>query len=193
KVLALPNDEMISEDLKRPELSLFDAQRQQLDAARTLAGRQRMPVLAGFGQIGYGNPGYNMLKDEFDTFYMVGLRLSWKLWDWKETSRKKEVYQLQAESVNTRQTTFQKNIRMASDEIGSRIRRLERIMEKDDEIIALRQRIAQSAQSRLTNGAYTAADYITDFNAESMALLAKELHRIELSKARREMQNLFGY
>lgn len=193
EALVLPVADNAAGELARPELSLFDAQRQQLVSAQQLAGRQRMPSLAGFGQIGYGNPGFNMLKDEFDTFYMVGLRLSWRLWDWRETNHKKAVYRLQSESINTREAAFEKNIRLAASEIDSRIRRLERIMASDDEIIALRQNITQSAQSRLNNGTYTAADYIADLNAESVARLARELHRVELSKARRERMNLMGH
>lgn len=193
EALVLPVVDNDGGELERPELSFFDAQRQQLVSTQQLAGRQRMPSLAGFGQIGYGNPGFNMLKDEFDTFYMVGLRLSWRLWDWRETNHKKAVYRLQSESINTREAAFEKNIRLAASEIDSRIRRLERIMASDDEIIALRQNITQSAQSRLNNGTYTAADYIADLNAESVARLARELHRVELSKARRERMNLMGH
>ena len=189
----MPMSETTEQTLNRPELHLFDAQRLQLESAQKLTAQQRMPVIAGFGQLGYGNPGYNLLKDEFDTFYMVGLRLNWKIWDWKETARKKDVLQLQAQSVNAREATFEKNIRLVSGDVKARIRQLERIMEKDDEIIALRKSITQSAQSRLTNGTYTAADYITDFNAESLAILAREMHRIELNRAQREMQNILGY
>ncbi|MBI9060819.1 MAG: TolC family protein [Marinilabiliaceae bacterium] len=189
----MPTSETAPQTLNRPELSLFDAQRLQLESAQKLTTQQRMPVIAGFGQLGYGNPGYNLLKDEFEPFYMVGLRLNWKIWDWKETARKKDVLQLQAQSVNAREAIFEKNIRLVSGDVKARIRQLERIMEKDDEIIALRKSITQSAQSRLTNGTYTAADYITDFNAESMAILAREMHHIELNRARREMQNILGY
>ena len=189
----MPQSQKDEQTLNRPELNLFDAQRSQLAFSQKLTAQQRMPVIAGFGQLGYGNPGYNMLNDEFDAFYMVGVRLNWKIWDWKETSRKKDVLQLQAQSVNAREATFEKNIRLISGDVKARIRQLERIMAKDDEIITLRKSITQSAQSRLINGTCTAADYITDFNAESMAVLAKQMHRIELNRARREMQNLLGY
>lgn len=191
--LSLPLISESAAELNRPEKALFNAQRLQLDANKKLVTQQRMPVIAGFGQLGYGNPGYNMLKDEFDTFYMVGVRLNWKIWDWKETSRKKELLQMQVQTVDAREATFDKNIRMASDNMQARIRQMERMMEKDEEIIALRKRITQAAHSRLNNGTYTASDYITEFNAESMAILAKQLHAIELNKARRELHNLLGY
>ena len=48
----------------RPEYSYFDAQRQQLTLAQKMSSVNRMPSLFAFGQVGYGNPSYNMLKDE---------------------------------------------------------------------------------------------------------------------------------
>nr|WP_321409208.1 TolC family protein [uncultured Carboxylicivirga sp.] len=174
----------------RPEYKLFEAQQQQLGDYQYLKGRQRIPVLAGFGQVGYGNPGYNMLKDEMATFYMVGVRLKWNIWDWKSTSNEKQIIQLQSESVQTQQVTFTKNLSLAEKEVESRIRKLDRIIEKDDAIIALREKITQARQSQMNNGTVTAADYIKEFNAESMSRLAKEIHMIEKSKAEIELQEL---
>ncbi len=174
----------------RPEYGLFLAQQEQLNAYSHLTARKRMPVIAGFGQLGYGNPGYNMLKDELATFYMVGFRLSWNLWDWKVTSREKTLLQLQSKSVKTQEATFSKNLSLAESEIQSHIRKLEKVIEKDNDIIELRQRITASKQSQLTNGTITAADYINELNSESMAKLGKELHLIEKSRAEIELNEL---
>ena len=40
-----------------------------------------MPRLGFFVQGGYGRPGLNVLKNQFDTYYPGGLRLSWALSD----------------------------------------------------------------------------------------------------------------
>lgn len=178
------------DDQLRPEYNLFDAQQNQLGNYEFLKGRQRMPVIAGFGQVGYGNPGYNMLKDELATFYMVGVRLKWNIWDWKSTANEKAVLQLQSESVKNQQATFTKNLTLAEKEMESRIRKLDKILAKDDDIIELREKITHARQSQLNNGTITAADYITEFNAESMARLAKEIHLIERSKAQVELKEL---
>nr|WP_319399091.1 TolC family protein [uncultured Carboxylicivirga sp.] len=174
----------------RPEYTLFEAQQNQLSDYEYLKGRQRIPVIAGFGQVGYGNPGYNMLKDELATFYMVGVTLKWNIWDWKSTSNEKQIIQLQSQSVQTQEATFTKNLSLAEKEIESRIRKLDKVLEKDDAIIALRQKITEARQSQMNNGTVTAADYIKEFNAESMSRLAKEIHLIEKSKARIELQEL---
>jgi len=51
----------------RPEQKLFDLQTDQVDAMKLLSEKQRMPIIGGFGILGYGNPGLNMLNDEFDS------------------------------------------------------------------------------------------------------------------------------
>lgn len=176
----------------RPEYQYFDDQRQQTTMMQKITAKNRLPYLSGFGQVGYGNPGFNMLKDEFVSFYMVGLKLKWNIWDWHQTSRKKQYYQIQNERINTQQSVFEMNTDMASENVNSQIIQLEKIMEKDDDIIELRKRISTSSASQLSNGAITAADYITDLNAESIAILSQKLHSLELAKARIELNDLKG-
>ena len=61
----------------RPELRLFDAQGEQLRVQETMLNVRLMPRFGLFVQGAYGNPGLNMLKDEFNAFYMAGVRMSW--------------------------------------------------------------------------------------------------------------------
>eukprot|EP00975_Prorocentrum_lima_P019319 4068081-Prorocentrum_lima.AAC.1 len=55
----------------RPELSLFDAQGEQLRVQEAMLNVRLMPRFGLFVQGAYGNPGLNMLKDEFNAFYMA--------------------------------------------------------------------------------------------------------------------------
>ena len=61
----------------RPELRLFDAQGEQLRVQEAMLNVRLMPRFGLFVQGAYGNPGLNMLKDEFNAFYMAGVRMSW--------------------------------------------------------------------------------------------------------------------
>lgn len=177
-------------DQSRPEYQLFQAQQIQLADAEALKGRQRIPVIAGFGQFGYGNPGFNMLKDELVPFYMFGVRLKWNIWDWKSVSNQKQVLQLQAQNVSHQQETFTKNLSLAEKDIQSRIRQLDKVLEKDDQIISLRETITIAKLSQMNNGTITASDYIVEQNAESVAKLAKQIHLIERSKAEVQLSEL---
>lgn len=178
------------EAVSRPEYDLFAAQQEQFGAYKKVLDRSRMPVIAGFGQVGYGNPGYNMLKDELATFYMLGIRLKWNVWDWKSSANQKSVLSLKSERIKNQEAIFTKNVSMAMSQVQANIRQLNKVIEKDDEIVSLRESITRARQSQLQNGVITAADYIKDLNTESMAKLAKELHLLELSKAQVQLNDL---
>lgn len=176
----------------RPELHLFEAQRQQLYASSQLVGRNRIPKVSGYSQVGYGNPGFNVLLDSFEPFYMVGIRLNWNIWDWKATSNKKQVLAKQGQMITAQEEAFLKSIKIGSQEIRSRIRKMERMLDSDIQIIELRERITQSSQTQLNSGVIMASDYIADLNKESIAQLSYQLHQIELYKAKAELANLLG-
>lgn len=54
-----------AEFIRRPELNLFAAQNQQLEAQRKQLTAKNLPRLGIFVQGAYGNPGLNMLKMNF--------------------------------------------------------------------------------------------------------------------------------
>ena len=61
----------------RPELLWFDAQNGRLQVQEEALKTGLMPRLGLFVQGAYGNPGLNMLKNEFTPYYVAGVRLSW--------------------------------------------------------------------------------------------------------------------
>ncbi len=163
---------------QRPEYRLFDLQQQQLNERSTLTKKDRWPVLAAFAQAGYGNPGYNMLKDEFDTFMMLGLRLKWTPWDWKESKRKTMVLQNQTILVEMQLETFSVNQSRAVSRFEGEISQYLKMMEFDDQIVRLREDIVVQSEKRLKNGTITSTDYMADLNADIHAKINRKMHRL---------------
>lgn len=178
--------------VKRPEMDLFSKQNELLNANSTLLQKQRNPKLFGFGQAGYGKPGLNMLNNSFDTFYMVGLGFSWNVFDWKTTSRQKQIIKLQQDMVQTKQDAFVRNIDLASDQQAKQIKQFDELIKTDQELIAIRERITKTSASKLENGTITTADYLQDLNAETTARLMLETHKIQLKEARIKLTNIRG-
>jgi outer membrane protein TolC len=176
----------------RPEYALFGMQQRKLEASKHLAGSRNLPRLSAFGQAGYGRPGYDMLKNEFDDFYMVGARLTWNFWDWNKVRKEKEILDVQHDIISTRQETFDKHVRIDLENKLAGIRKAEKLLEQDDEIILLREKITASAAAQLEHGAITSTEYVTELNAESKARLDREAHRIELVKAKLDYQSTLG-
>lgn len=190
--LTLPDHIAVPSTPQRPELALYDAQKTQLDASKATLNATRMPKLSAFGQMGYGNPGYNMLADEFDTFYMVGLRLNWNIWDWNKARNDKQSLTLQQQMVTQRQENLLRQIRIQQTDIDSRISNLEQSLAMDGKIVALRSQITQTALSQLNHGVITASDYVARLNEEAIAKLTADLHQVELAKAKAELAFVMG-
>lgn len=190
--LVMNNTTVENNDIARPEFALFNSQQKQLLATNNLLAKKRIPKLIGFGQVGYGNPGFNMLLDSFEPFYMVGLRLSWNIFNWKTTSNEKRILEQQSSIISNQEETFIKNLNVASIEIQSRIRKMERMIETDQEIIELREKITKNSSIQLKNGIIMSSDYIADLNNETIAKLSNVMHQIELNKAKTELANLLG-
>ena len=64
-------------EIRRPELALFDAQGAGLQVQEKALNVRHLPQFGLFVQGAYGNPGLDMLKNEFSPYYMAGVRLSW--------------------------------------------------------------------------------------------------------------------
>lgn len=179
-------------ELSRPELELFASQKIQLEKQSDLLTRVRNPKIFGFGQAGYGRPGLNMLNDNFDTYYLVGLGVSWNAFDWKKTNRQKQILYLQSEMISHQEETFQQNINLLLAQQNEQIGKLEELMETDSKMINLRSEIAQTSASKLENETITTSDYVQYVQAETLAKLNFELHKIQLDEAKEKYELIMG-
>lgn len=182
----------LSSDFLRPELQLFENQRLQLNTQQGLLSKTRNPKLYGFGKVGYGKPGLNMLLDEFKGYYMLGVGVSWNAFDWENTSRQKEILQVQQEMLKNQEATFIQNIELLLVQQKEQIAKLETMLENDNKMVALRTDITKSAASKLENETITASDYVRELQAETISKLNKELHKIQLNQAREKYNLIKG-
>ena len=163
-----------------------------MNANSEILQKQRNPKFFGFGQAGYGKPGLNMLNNKFDTYYLVGLGFSWNVFDWKTTSRQKQMIKLQQDIIQTKQESFVRSIDMATDQQNKQISQILELLKTDQELIAIRERITKTSASKLENGTITMADYIQDLNAETTARLMLETRKIQLKEALIKLENIRG-
>lgn len=174
----------LNEIIARPELQMFSNQMAQMETQMNLLDKKRNPKVFGFGQAGYGKPGLNMLSDEFDTYYLVGVGVSWNPFDWKQTDRQKQVLQLRQEMVQQQEETFSQNIQLLLAQQKEQIEKLKKLLEKDNQLVELKTEITKVSASKLENGTMNSADYVRDVQAETIAKLNRELHEIQLEEAK---------
>ncbi len=172
-----------SSRISRPEIGMFESQISQFGLSGDIIRSTRRPKVYAFGQVGYGRPGLNMLSDEFDPYYLVGARISWNPFDWKKSKREQELLLLKQGQVTNQMEAFTRNVNIELERAWSEIRKYEKLMNMDEEIIAMRSRIVESSASKLDNGVINSADYISDLNSEKQARIDREIHHMKWLKA----------
>lgn len=188
QVNGLFENEMLS-----PEFDYFNLQKQKLNKYDEMLSVARNPKFFGFGQAGYGKPGFNMLKNEFDPYYIVGVGASWKITDWKLTKRNKQINAQQREIINTLQNDFVLKQNMKLMEQSKKVSSLKEIISVDEKLLEGRSTIVDIAKSELQNGSITSSDFLMDLNAETVAKINKEIHAIQLVQAKSQYNTILGY
>lgn len=164
----------------RPELRWFDAQGEQLRVQESTLNTRLMPRFGLFVQGAYGNPGLNMLRDEFNTYYIAGVRMSWNfgsLYTLKNDRRRIDNIRQQ---IETSRDVFLFNTRLQATQQDASVVSMRRQMKDDDEIIRLRENIRRAAEAKVENGTLTVTDMLREITNESMAKQTKALHEIQL-------------
>lgn len=193
--LVLENPDFItfkSEENRRPELTLFEFQENQLEASREVISKEIVPKLSGFAQAGYGNPGLNMLDNSFQDFYIVGVKLNWNVFDWGQNKKKKRVIDYNKELIAAERENFLLNNRIQESEAYSDIEKFQNLLLKDDSIIKIREEVLKAASSQLANGVIRSSEYITELNNFFEAKINKQLHQIQLNLAKANYQVIVG-
>jgi outer membrane protein TolC len=168
---------------KRPELELIRRQMMLNDETLNYLDVKKTPKLSLFAQGGYGKPGLNMLLNEFDFFYIGGVRLSWNLSGFYNIGRDRQVNALNKQVLSLQQEQFMQNIRAEMKKYEADIAKYGELVKTDDEIIVLRSQVKQAAAAQLENGVITSSDYIREVNAEEQARLNQAMHRLQMLQA----------
>ncbi|MBN1117564.1 MAG: TolC family protein [Bacteroidales bacterium] len=178
--------------LSRPELELFESNRNFLEASQTLQSKRYIPQLSAYGQAGYSYPGYNFFENEPAGFYQVGVKMAWNIFDWNKAKSEKQIIALNIDQVNIQENDFLRNIEIEESSIESEIENLEQLMNQDSLIINLRISITRASSAAFKNGAATSVEYLNDLNMELKARLDYERHNISLIESKAKLALLHG-
>lgn len=170
-------------DINRPELHLFDMQKIRIEAQRAVLAGGNKPRLELFVQGGYGRPGLNMLENAFDSYFLGGVRFSWLISGYYTFRKENEILSLRQQSLDVQKETFVFNTGLSLRQHESEIAKFRRLMEVDDEIIALRIQVRRTAEAQQEEGVISPADFIREVNAEDQAKQNRALHEIQLLMA----------
>jgi outer membrane protein TolC len=97
-------------EISRPELKLYELQRQTYDLQSRLLTIDNLPRFSVFLRAGVGKPGLNMLNDEFDFYYLGGLRMNWNLSTRYTYQNQKQLLSLNQNGIDLQRETFYSNL-----------------------------------------------------------------------------------
>ena len=192
----LENPETITaenNEINRPELDLFQLKKEQIDTNETLLSKQIAPKLSSFATGGYGNPGLNALDNSFQTFYMIGFKLIWNVFDWNAYKKQRESLKLNKEMIDTDEAIFKLNTNIELDQNKSEIEKISAFIPNDNSIISLQKNILKTAESQLKNGVITASAYITELTNLYEAENNLSIHKIQLLLAQTNYNTTKGH
>jgi outer membrane protein TolC len=179
-------------DITRPEIKLFSNQQALLEQQNKLITAKNLPKTSLFVQGGYGRPALNLLKNDFQTFYIAGVRFNWPLSGLYTKKNEREIVKLNQETVQSKRETFLLNTNAQLAAQKSEIDKLNKLVQSDNEIIDLRKEVTTAAKAQLENGVMTASDYLVEVNAEDQARQTLIAHELQLLQARIKYNTLRG-
>ena len=166
-------------EIRRPELALVDAQGAGLQVQEKALNVRHLPQFGLFVQGAYGNPGLDMLKNEFSPYYMAGVRLSWNFGSLYTLKNDRRVIEKKRQQLDNNRDVFLFNTRLEMTQQDQAIHSLEKQMRDDDEIIRLRTNIRNSAEAKVAKGTLTVTEMLRELTNESLARQSKAMHEIQ--------------
>ena len=177
--LETPEKILLTKNNNRSELKLFDAQKQLLETQRKIINTKNTPKLGAFFQGGYGKPGFNMLKNEFDIFYIGGIRLNIPISGFYTQKNDLALLENQSQDIEIQRENFLFNQNFIEIQQRNDLEKIQNLIDKDNELIELRKNIKTASLAQLENGVITTNDYLREVTAEEQAILTKITHEIQ--------------
>lgn len=187
-----PEKLLLSSQINRSEIKIFEKQNYLVETQNRMSLVKNLPKASLFAQGGYGKPGLNMLKNEFEWFYIGGIRVNWNFSNLYTLGKERKINHINRDLISIQSETFLLNTNMNLKQQESEIQKLQELLLSDNELLNLRSSIKKSSENRLQNGVISASDYINDLNQEEISRQNKFLHETQLLMAQYQYQLTSG-
>ena len=176
----------------RPEMAFYAAQLKQNEFQRHQLNTLISPKLNLSLQGGYGRPGMNMLSGDFSGYFVAGLKLQWNICALYTRGLDKRRVNADAQKIDLTRKSFILNSSVEAEQKNNAILKARDVLEKDSEIIGLRQRIRASGENQYREGTIKMNDYLSMLDEEYKAKANESMHEVQLMMAVYDMKNTIG-
>lgn len=166
-------------EIKRPELVLFDRQK-ALNENRSDA--DKVSLMPRLGLMGAGvafAPAINLGMSEMKSLAILGLSFSWNTSGIYRNNNNSELNKLNSQKIDLQREQFLYNTALQLTQLKAEEVKKEKILQQDESIITLRQRISKAYQIRYENGTCSLSELLAAGDREAEARAALALHKME--------------
>lgn len=190
----VPQDDVCLDitDVRRPELGLYSAQLKQNEAQIKQLNALITPQFDLTLQGGFGRPALNMFSNSFDPMFIAGVKMQWNIG--ALYTRKNDMKKIEntRRNIESQKEVFLFNTSLDALQTLTEVDKARMMLEKDDEIVALRTSIREAGEEQYRNGVIKMTDLMDMIDDEHNAKLARSIHHIQLLMAVYDMKNTLG-
>ena len=190
--LIKPVVDSIQKSIKRPELKLLSLQKQSIALQQEQIKSSLLPNAGLFAQGGYGRPALNFLSNDFDFYYVVGVKINWNLSGLYNYKNSRKSLDLSSELIAAQEEVFLLNTSLTQTQQSSEIRKYQQLLQADQEIIKIRETVLETARVQLSNGLITTIDFVNYLNEVNQARQKRVFHQTQLLLAQFDLRNTNG-
>ncbi len=170
--------ENLKSEILRPEMEYYAASEDLLESERDSVDAGLMPKISLFGYAGYGKSSFVSLSES--KFYgLGGVSFSWSFGNFYTEQNEKLKIDTGKKMVRAQAEEFLFKTRLKMIQEDGEIKKMQELIKRDDEIVRLRNSIADMARERMKNGTITTTDFIKELNAKELSEQTRISHSIE--------------
>lgn len=170
--------------IRRPEVTLYNNQMNLIQGQRALIEARNKPKISAFVQGGYGRPALNLLFPTFEFYYITGIRLNWSIGSLYTSKREKQILSVNQQSIILQKETFLLNTQSQLNLQSADIEKYIELIQSDEAIIDVRNKITEAAKAQLANAVITVNDYLREINEEDQVRQSQIIHQVQLLQAK---------
>lgn len=176
----------------RPELTMFARRREAIDAQHSLLSTKITPKIQLQGMVTTLTPGMRLANTRNNHFLFGALVVQWNIGGFYTRKNDLNLLKIKKNIIDTQQNAFMQSIDVELAQKRSQLERHRLLVEKDDEIVKLRERVKSASEKKFENGTITMSELIDDINAENLARQTRNQHQIEFLMYQYDIKNTLG-
>lgn len=133
-----------------------------------------------------------MLSGDFSAYFVAGLKLQWNLGALYTRGMDKRKLKADAQKIDLTRETFLLNSSVEAEQKNNAIEKARDVLDRDSEIIALRQRIREAGENQYREGTIKMNEYLSMLDEEYKAKANESMHEVQLMMAVYDMKNTLG-